>query len=78
MVIETSSMKDTSMLASIPAASSQHAKYHRLIASAKAFEPVTTAVAHPCDRSSLEAVIDAANMGLIRPILVGPKARPMH
>lgn len=52
-----------------------HEKYERLIAKAKSFEAVPTAVAHPCDRSSLSSAIDAAALGLIRPILVGPKAR---
>jgi phosphate acetyltransferase len=32
-------------------------------------------VAHPCDESSLTGAVDAAKMGLIRPILVGPAAR---
>jgi phosphate acetyltransferase len=36
---------------------------------------MTTAVAHPCDQSSLEGAIQAAEMGLIRPILVGPQAK---
>ncbi len=52
-----------------------HGKYERLIARAKAFEAVPTAVAHPCDESSLSGATDAAKLGLIRPILVGPKAR---
>ena len=34
-----------------------------------------TAVAHPCDQSSLEGAIKAAEMGLIRPILIGPQAK---
>ncbi|MBW8838108.1 MAG: bifunctional enoyl-CoA hydratase/phosphate acetyltransferase, partial [Burkholderia sp.] len=34
-----------------------------------------TAVAHPCDESSLAGAVDAAKLGLIKPILVGPKAR---
>ena len=33
------------------------------------------AVAHPCDESSLRGAVEAAQMGLLRPILVGPKAR---
>jgi phosphate acetyltransferase len=53
----------------------KHEKYERLLAMAKALEPVATAVAHPCDESSLTAAVDAARMGLITPILVGPKAR---
>ncbi|WP_373987048.1 phosphate acetyltransferase [Duganella sp. BuS-21] len=49
--------------------------YDRLIAAARQVGPVTVAVAHPCDRSALEAALDAAALGLITPILVGPKAR---
>jgi phosphate acetyltransferase len=53
----------------------QHEKYERLIATAKRIRPPTVAVAHPCDRSSLEGAVDAAHLGLIYPILVGPPAR---
>jgi phosphate acetyltransferase len=53
----------------------KHDKYERLIERAKALAPVATAVAHPCDESSLTAAVDAAKIGLIHPILVGPKAR---
>jgi phosphate acetyltransferase len=52
-----------------------HEKYRRLIDAAKALPPVATAVAHPCDESSLTGAVDAAKLGLIRPILVGPKAK---
>ncbi len=52
-----------------------HEKHQRLVDAAKAVQPVPTAVAHPCDESSLSAALDAAELGLIRPILVGPKAR---
>ncbi|MDM0018450.1 phosphate acetyltransferase [Variovorax saccharolyticus] len=52
-----------------------HDKYDRLIEVAKSLETVATAVAHPCDASSLSAALDAARLGLIRPILVGPKAK---
>jgi phosphate acetyltransferase len=52
-----------------------HEKYRRLIDAAKALQPVPTAVVHPCDESSLSGAVDAAKLGLIRPILVGPKAR---
>ncbi|HSM21559.1 MAG TPA: phosphate acetyltransferase, partial [Rubrivivax sp.] len=37
--------------------------------------PTPCAVAHPSDDSSLRGAVEAAQMGLIRPILVGPKAR---
>lgn len=52
-----------------------HDKYDRLIAFCKALPPTPTAVAHPCDQSSLQGAVDAARLGLIAPILVGPKAR---
>jgi phosphate acetyltransferase len=52
-----------------------HEKYERLIATAKTFKAVPTAVAHPCDESSLSGAVDAAKLGLILPILVGPKAK---
>jgi phosphate acetyltransferase len=53
----------------------KHAKYHRLIAHCQTLAPMPTAVAHPCDRSSLEGAVEAAQRGLIVPILVGPRAR---
>ena len=55
--------------------SHKHEKYQRLIDAAKALQPVATAIAHPCDESSLSGAVDAAKLGLIRPILVGPKAK---
>jgi phosphate acetyltransferase len=53
----------------------QHEKYERLIAAAKAFPPVTTAVAYPCDENSLKGALEAAEAGLIKPILVGPEEK---
>jgi phosphate acetyltransferase len=53
----------------------KHEKYQRLLDRAKALAPVPTAVAHPCDEASLTGAVDAAKMGLIKPILVGPAAR---
>jgi len=52
-----------------------HAKYERLIAYAKQVPPATTAVAHPCDETSLRGAIEAAELGIIVPILVGPAAK---
>ena len=52
-----------------------HRKLHVLIAAAQKHAPAKTAVAHPCDSSSLEGVMEAARLGLIDPILVGPEAR---
>ncbi|MGJ7509847.1 phosphate acetyltransferase [Variovorax sp. GT1P44] len=55
--------------------SAKHEKYHRLIEACKALLPTPTAVVHPCDTSSLEGMREAARLGLIAPILVGPRAR---
>ena len=52
-----------------------HAKYERLIAAAKEVPAATTIVAHPCDESSLRGAIEAAEAGIITPILVGPAAK---
>jgi phosphate acetyltransferase len=52
-----------------------HAKYQKLIDFCKALPPTPTAVAHPCDETSLRGAVDAAKLGLIAPILVGPAAR---
>src|SRR5262245_29247962 len=50
-------------------------KYQRLVDTARALDSIVTAVAHPCDESSLTGALDAAKNDLIRPILVGPKAK---
>jgi phosphate acetyltransferase len=53
----------------------QHEKYERLIAATKGLQPLTTAVAHPCDETSLRGALEAAEARIIIPILVGPKER---
>ena len=58
-----------------PSPERTHEKYQSLLDSCRLLPPTPTAVAHPCDQSSLEGAVDAARMGLIAPILVGPRAR---
>jgi len=53
----------------------KHEKYERLLDFCRSLPPTPTAVAHPCDESSLRGAVDAARLGLIAPILVGPRAR---
>lgn len=53
----------------------KHEKYERLIARCKALPPIPTAVAHPCDESSLRGALEAAEMGILTPILVGPRGK---
>jgi phosphate acetyltransferase len=58
-----------------PVASPPDSKYERLIARAKQVPAATTVVAHPCDESSLRGAVEAAEAGIIVPILVGPAAK---
>lgn len=53
----------------------QHRVFAELQNKAAQLSPIPTAVIHPCDRESLLGAIDAAEAGLIIPILVGPEAK---
>ena len=53
----------------------KHEKYERLIALCKTLPPAPTAVAHPCDENSLKGAVEAAQLGLLKPILVGPRSK---
>ena len=50
-------------------------KFRALVAKAQEQKPIPTAVAHPCDEVSLSGAVEAARLGLIIPLLVGPAAR---
>ena len=47
-------------------------KYDRVIAKAKSVPQAITIVVHPCDETSLRGPIEAAQEGIIKPVLVGP------
>lgn len=49
--------------------------FHDLIERAKSGPAITVSVCHPCDQVSLEGPLDAAKLGLMVPILVGPEQR---
>jgi phosphotransacetylase len=49
--------------------------FDALLGSAAALGPIPAAVVHPCDALSLQAALEAAQAGLIEPILVGPRER---
>ena len=53
----------------------RHDSYRRLLDRCAGMEPMVTVVAHPCDKSSLAGAAEAAEAGLIVPILVGPEER---
>jgi len=48
-------------------------KFNEMLANRKGSVPLPTAVVHPCSEDALAGAIDAARVGLIAPILVGPK-----
>jgi phosphate acetyltransferase len=50
-------------------------KYERLIALAKEVPPATTVVVYPCDETSLRGACEAAESGIIIPVLVGPATK---
>jgi phosphate acetyltransferase len=58
-----------------PSHTRPHEKFERLVAMAQKGAPVRIAVAHPCDRVSLESAVEAARLKLAEPILVGPGER---
>src|SRR5581483_10161123 len=49
-------------------------KYERLLERCRSLEPIPTAVAYPCEASALAGAVEAAQQGLIVPILIGPAA----
>jgi phosphate acetyltransferase len=53
----------------------KHAKYQGLLDRCKPLPPTPAAIAHPCDESSLKGAVEAADLGLFTPILVGPRGR---
>jgi phosphate acetyltransferase len=53
----------------------KHTKYQQLLDRCKSLPPTPTAVAYPCDESSLKGAIEAAELGLLAPILVGPRGK---
>ncbi|MDQ2823083.1 MAG: bifunctional enoyl-CoA hydratase/phosphate acetyltransferase [Pseudomonadota bacterium] len=51
--------------------------YRKLIAMTAGMAPLRTAVVHPVDKASLGAALEAAALGLVVPVLVGP-AQKIH
>ena len=65
-------MQQSSIAALSPLGPPPGSKYDRLIVRAKAIEPAVTLVVHPCDETSLRGAMEAAQEGIIKPVLVGP------
>ena len=70
------SQKEQLSLPEVPlVAVQQHDLFEGYIQRCHRLAPLVTAVAHPCDESSLAAAVQAGQQGLMLPILVGPRAR---
>ena len=52
-----------------------HVRHRALIARCRNLPPTRTAVVHPVDPLSIQGAVEAARIGLITPVLVGPEAR---
>jgi len=49
--------------------------FSRLLHRCQGLPPVLCAIVHPCDRDSLVGPLEAARLGLIVPVLIGPEAK---
>ena len=54
------------------------ARFSTLLDQVQGLDIVRCAVVHPCDAGSLSGAMDAANHGLIKPVLIGPEGRIRH
>jgi phosphotransacetylase len=64
------SRKDPPLAANIEL---RRSPFDALVASAATLGPLPFAVVHPCDALSLRGAMEAARLGLIEPVLVGPR-----
>ena len=58
-----------------PSTTRDHPHLRSLLERARAVGPIKVAVAYPCDAASIQSCVQAAEQGLIVPVLVGPRAR---
>jgi phosphotransacetylase/acyl dehydratase len=50
-------------------------RYRQLLALVDGLAPITVAVVHPCSEDALRGAVEAGEMGLIIPILIGPETK---
>ena len=55
--------------------SDRELRYRHLLSITAGLSPIPIAVAHPCDPESLRGPIQAAQAGLVDPILIGPESK---
>lgn len=49
--------------------------FHKIISKCDSLEPINFAICYPCDANSLKGPMDAAECGLIAPLLIGPQKK---
>jgi phosphate acetyltransferase len=65
----------STMASAAPAGPAPSSKYDGLIAKAKGVAAARAIVVHPCDETSLRGATEAAAIGLISPVFVGPAVK---
>lgn len=58
-----------------PTVPALHPHYDALIARARTLPPLRVAVVHPCNDVSLGAALESAELGLITPVMIGPRQK---
>ena len=58
-----------------PLLADKNLRYDELLDAAKSLPKIRMGVVHPCSREALEGALDAARLGLIEAMLIGPQAR---
>ena len=58
-----------------PVMADKNLRYDQLLNAAKSLPKIKMGVVHPCSREALEGALDAARLGLIEAILIGPQVR---
>jgi phosphate acetyltransferase len=61
-----------------PLLADKNLRYDQLLAAARQYPRIRMGVVHPCSREALEGAVDAAALGLIEPVLIGPRAKVLN
>ena len=75
VVAPTEKIKRTRVVLPEVTISDRELRYRHLLSISQGLSPIPIAVTHPCDRESLLGPVQAAQAGLVDPILIGPEAR---
>jgi len=59
----------------VPLMADKNLRYDQLLNAAKSLPKIKMGVVHPCSREALEGALEAARLGLIEAVLIGPEAK---